>query len=76
MALSVTSGNSETTSTTVAGVDVTDLTVTSEVGNTTRAFQPSAYDVTVTYLLAMQELRVQVPLGALATVPNGRSLQT
>ena len=24
-----------------------------------------AYDVTVTYLLAMQELRVQVPLGAL-----------
>ena len=29
------------------------------------AHATSAYDVTVTYLLAMQELRVQAPLGAL-----------
>ena len=35
-----------------------------------------AHDVAVACCFAMAEVRVRLPLGALATVPNGRSLQT
>jgi hypothetical protein len=36
----------------------------------------SAYDVAVACRLAMAEVRVRLPLGALVTVPNDGSLQT